>query len=128
MQPIATNRDIVFDFRDSCNCCAWRRPNRDQPMYVTRRGGAEPYRSRLSDAEQAAQRTYRHIQDQIQELANRTNTPTDIFSATLAHAGIEPNRLPTRAALLRLQGVLDEVIANYQATTPTGGQHESSQD
>ena len=126
MQPIATNRDIVFDFRDSCNCCAWRRPNRDQPMYVTRRGAAEPYRPRLSNAEQAAQQTYENICGQLQELANRTNTPNDIFSATLAQAGIEPNRLPTRAALLRLQGVIDEAIANYQAT-PTGGQHESSQ-
>jgi|688.fasta_scaffold15847_12 hypothetical protein len=122
MQPIATNRDIVFDFRDSCNCCAWRRPNRDQPMYVSRRGGAEPYRSRLSDQEQAAQRTYQHIQAQLQQVAERTATPPDIFSDTLARAGIEPNRLPTRAALIRLQGVIDEALAQYQGT-PTGGSH-----
>lgn len=123
MQPIATNRDIIFDFRDSCNCCSWRRPNRDQPMYVSRSGGAEPYRARLSDAQQAAQRTYEHIQRQIQDLANRTNTPSDIFSDTLSRAGIEPNRLPTRAALLRLQGVIDEAISQHTAT-PTGGSHD----
>ena len=122
MQPIATNRDIIFDFRDSCNCCAWRRPNRDQPMYVSRRGGAEPYRSRLSNTEEAAQRTYQHIQAQVQQIAERTCTPPDIFSDTLARAGIEPERLPTRAALVRLQGVINEALAQYQAT-PTGGNH-----
>lgn len=122
MQPIATNRDIIFDFRDSCNCCAWRRPNRDQPMYVSRRGGAEPYRPRLSNAEEAAQRTYQHIQAQVQQIAERTCTPTDILSDTLTRAGIEPGRLPTRAALLRLQGVIDEALTQYQAT-PTGGNH-----
>jgi hypothetical protein len=122
MQPIATNRDIIFDFRDSCNCCAWRRPNRDQAMYVTRRGAAEPFRPSLSNQEEAAQRTYQHIQNQIRDVANRTSTPTDIFSDTLARAGIQPGRLPTRAALIRLQGVIDEALAQYQAT-PTGVNH-----
>lgn len=125
MQPIATNRDIVFDFRDSCNCCAWRRPGRDTPMYVSRRGGAEPYRARLSNAEEAAQRTYQHIQQQLDQLAEQTSTPPEILSGTLQAAGIEPNRLPTRAALLRLQGVIDEALARYQATPP-GGRHEQT--
>jgi len=125
MQPIATNRDIIFDFRESCNCCAWRRPNRDQPMYVSRRGGAEPYRPRLSNAEEAAQRTYQHIQQQLAQLAEQTATPHEVLSGTLPEAGIEPGKLPTKAALMRLQHVVDEALSRYQSTPP-GGRHEQT--
>lgn len=64
--PISVNpqaRDIVFDFRDSCNCCTSCKPGSPQAYYVNSQGQLEPYKLRkaMHDTSQAFTRALSHL-------------------------------------------------------------------
>ena len=120
-------RDIVFDFRDSCNCCR-KDPPRLAQVYVNRRGVAE-----IFDEEKARGNTDLAVRHAVENMMNIISVVSEQHGAD-AHEVIErlhrEHQIDLRQAapvtvgtIHRVNSALVEILST--PTTPSAGSEPS---
>ena len=111
VQPQA--RDIIFDFKDSCNCCG-RRPDPTRQVYVSRRGTVETFkRSKAPDVDQAVRNALENVQSTIAEVAARYQAdPAEVICRLRDEHGIDLRRIAplTAGTIHRINSAVMEVL------------------
>jgi len=79
-------RDIIFTFKDSCNCCSTLKCCKkeevvDRAVYVNSKGDLEPYKRRksLTDEQLSFSRSKRHLHETLADKIIRFNIEADTF-------------------------------------------------
>lgn len=75
-------RDVIFEFKDSCNCC-WSTPLEDNdPVYVSPRGAVQKFDfKRAPSADINAKSAMANLQARITELAESQQQVQEILAA-----------------------------------------------